>query len=43
MPEDIARALAAGFEDYWTKPIAFTNFLSALERLFPEGLAAVTR
>jgi len=43
MPEDIARALAAGFEDYWTKPIAFTNFLSALERLFPERVAAATR
>ena len=36
MPEDIARALAAGFADYWTKPIAFSSFLAALDRLFPQ-------
>jgi PAS domain S-box-containing protein len=35
MPEDIARALGAGFEDYWTKPIAFKPFIAALERRFP--------
>ncbi len=35
MPEDIARASAAGFNDYWTKPINFTTFLAALDRLFP--------
>ena len=35
MPEDIGRALAAGFDDYWTKPIRFKPFLDALERLFP--------
>ena len=35
MPEDIASALAAGFNDYWTKPIRFKPFLDALERLFP--------
>ena len=35
MPEDIARALAAGFDDYWTKPIDFGAFLGALNRLFP--------
>ena len=35
MPEDIARALGAGFEDYWTKPIVFKSFISALERRFP--------
>jgi CheY-like chemotaxis protein len=35
MPQDIARALAAGFEDYWTKPIDFKAFTSALERMFP--------
>jgi PAS domain S-box-containing protein len=35
MPEDIARALALGFDDYWTKPIDFTTFLTALDRLFP--------
>ena len=37
MPEDIARALAAGFEDYWTKPIVFGTFLAALEQRFPTG------
>jgi CheY-like chemotaxis protein len=35
MPEDIARGLASGFDDYWTKPIRFKPFLDALERLFP--------
>jgi PAS domain S-box-containing protein len=35
MPEDIARATAAGFADYWTKPIHMPSFLAALDRLFP--------
>jgi hypothetical protein len=35
MPDDIARGRAAGFADYWTKPIDFKVFLAALERLFP--------
>jgi PAS domain S-box-containing protein len=35
MPEDIARAMAAGFSDYWTKPINLSTFLAALDRLFP--------
>jgi PAS domain S-box-containing protein len=35
MPDDIARARAAGFVDYWTKPIAFAEFLAALDRRFP--------
>ena len=35
MPDDIARGLASGFDDYWTKPIKFKPFLQALERLFP--------
>ena len=39
MPEDIARARAAGFADYWTKPIDFRNFLEALRRRFPGELA----
>ena len=34
MPEDIARARAAGFEDYWTKPIDVDRFLKALAGLF---------
>jgi signal transduction histidine kinase/CheY-like chemotaxis protein len=35
MPEDIERGRAAGFDDYWTKPIRFKPFIDALERLFP--------
>ena len=35
LPEDIARGLAAGFTDYWTKPIDFGAFVPALKRLFP--------
>ena len=33
MPEDIARALAAGFVDYWTKPINFNAFLASLDNI----------
>ena len=40
MPEDIALGLAAGFDDYWTKPIKFKPFLEALQQQFP--LAATT-
>ncbi|HZV91599.1 MAG TPA: ATP-binding protein, partial [Caldimonas sp.] len=35
MPEDIARGRAAGFADYWVKPIDFTTFLAALNARFP--------
>ena len=35
MPEDIARARAAGFDDYWTKPIRFREFLAAMAQRFP--------
>jgi hypothetical protein len=35
MPADIARARQAGFVDYWTKPIDFSNFLAALDQRFP--------
>ena len=35
MPEDIRGARAAGFDDYWTKPIDFKLFLAGLDRLFP--------
>jgi PAS domain S-box-containing protein len=34
MPEDIQRALGAGFADYWTKPLDFRVFLAALDTLF---------
>ena len=33
MPEDIRRALAAGFVEYWTKPINFNAFLQSVESL----------
>ena len=33
MAEDIVRARAAGFADYWTKPIAFGPFLAQLDAL----------
>ncbi|HSW08243.1 PAS domain-containing protein [Aquabacterium sp.] len=34
MPEDIRHALAAGFDDYWTKPLDFRRFMGALDQLF---------
>ncbi|MEF7613980.1 PAS domain-containing protein [Aquincola sp. MAHUQ-54] len=34
LPDDIAQALAAGFADYWTKPIDLQAFLAALDALF---------
>jgi PAS domain S-box-containing protein len=34
MPEDIALALDAGMLDYWTKPLDFSVFMAALDRLF---------
>ena len=40
MPEDIERGLAAGFVDYWTKPIDFSAFLGALHQRFPLAAAA---
>ena len=37
MPDDIARGRAAGFDDYWTKPIEFAAFTAGLVRLFPSA------
>ncbi len=34
MPADIERALAAGFADYWTKPLDFRAFMRSLDALF---------
>jgi hypothetical protein len=34
MPEDIERALQAGFDDYWTKPLDLRGFMSSLESIF---------
>jgi len=38
MPDAVAQARAAGFDDYWTKPIDVAQFLAGLDRL-----AAATR
>jgi CheY-like chemotaxis protein len=35
MPEDVRRARAAGFDDYWTKPIDLSAFLASIDRLAP--------
>jgi PAS domain S-box-containing protein len=38
IPADIQRALQAGFDDYWTKPLDFKVFNAALDRVFgPAG------
>jgi PAS domain S-box-containing protein len=34
MPEDIDRALQAGFSDYWTKPLDLNQFMRSLDALF---------
>jgi len=34
MPEDIERALRAGFADYWTKPLDLHRFMHSLEAIF---------
>lgn len=33
LPEHINTAMAAGFDDYWTKPIQFDRFLAGIDRL----------
>jgi CheY-like chemotaxis protein len=33
MPDAVAQARAAGFDDYWTKPIDVSRFLAGLDRL----------
>ena len=33
MADDVARARASGFDDYWTKPIDFKRFLDGLDKL----------
>lgn len=39
MPGHIQAALAAGFDDYWTKPIQFDHFLAGIDRLAAERRA----
>jgi len=34
IPEDIQTALDSGFDAYWTKPLDFTTFRQALDRVF---------
>jgi CheY-like chemotaxis protein len=34
IPADIQRALQAGFDDYWTKPLDFKVFEAALDQVF---------
>jgi PAS domain S-box-containing protein len=34
MPDDIQRALRAGMQDYWTKPLDFGAFMNSLDTLF---------
>jgi CheY-like chemotaxis protein len=34
IPADIQRALDAGFDDYWTKPLDFKVFNAALDQVF---------
>jgi PAS domain S-box-containing protein len=34
LPEDIERALKAGFDDYWTKPLDLRAFMRSLDSIF---------
>ena len=36
IPEDVAQARAAGFADYWTKPIDFAMFLAGIDRFLAQ-------
>jgi signal transduction histidine kinase/CheY-like chemotaxis protein len=38
-PHDVERGLAAGFDDYITKPIDIRYFLEAVDRLLPDSVA----
>jgi PAS domain S-box-containing protein len=40
MPDHVNRALRGGFDDYWTKPIDFVQFLGSLDRMADEVAAA---
>jgi CheY-like chemotaxis protein len=39
MAEDMQRARAAGFADYWTKPIDLARFLDEIDSLLPAPAA----
>jgi signal transduction histidine kinase/ActR/RegA family two-component response regulator len=38
MPDAVCKARAAGFDDYWTKPIDIAQFLAGLDRLAAEPM-----
>ena len=40
LPDDIARALRAGFADYWTKPLDLQRFMQAIDAMFGAATAA---
>jgi PAS domain S-box-containing protein len=40
MPHDVEQAMAAGFADYWTKPLEVTRFLQGIDRLLRAGRGA---
>ena len=42
MPSDIARGLAAGFDDYLAKPIVIPHFLATIDRLLASHSDDVT-
>ena len=33
MPQDVSEALAAGFDEYWTKPLNLQRFLADIDAL----------
>ncbi len=37
MPDDVRSARAAGFDDYWTKPIDLASFLGVIDQLLPSA------
>jgi hypothetical protein len=43
MPDDVARARRSGFDDYWTKPIDFNQFLGGLDILSRHSPQAAPR
>ncbi len=43
LPEQIAAARAAGFDDYWTKPIDFGRFLAGIDRIARDQGASRSR
>jgi CheY-like chemotaxis protein len=43
MSDDIERAKAAGFDDYWTKPIDFRLFLQRLDALIAAAATSVPK